>query len=83
MRTAMLRMISISGRESQTGILRNQIANYLMRVNILNGSEIPGDIPYDPRGSQGIPRGLIGDLLGDLHGICSLSPLDLGITQKM
>jgi len=82
----MLHMISISGSKrsltSQSGSLHNQIANYLARVNILNGSEIPGDLPCDPRGSQGMSGGLIGDLLGDLHAISSLSPLDLGTTKK-
>lgn len=85
MRTAMLHAIPISGSQrslsSEFVGLRKQTANCVSQAKI-NRSEIPGDLPCDPRESQGISRGLIGDLAGDTHGIGSLSPLDLGTTKK-
>jgi len=86
MRTAMLHKISISGRKqslsSELVGLRNKIANCMLPQATISRSEIPGDLTCDPRGSQGISRGLIGDLPGDRQGISSLSPLDLGTTKK-
>ena len=86
MRTAMLHKISISGRQQSLSTeltsLRNKAANRTPQVNINNRSEILGDLTCNPRGSQGIFSGLVGDIPGDRQGISSLSPLDLGTTKK-